>query len=100
VERRHCAVAAGAALDSAEEQELNREMFVRGFDGENQPSPPLGALFYQSIFSCEQSASPVLERGPPQAGSRIRKQWTDDIRKVQVIIEILQSRVQLDQFVL
>jgi len=32
--------------------------------------------------------------------SRIRKQWTDDIRKVQVIIEILQSRVQLDQFVL
>ena len=66
MERRHGAVAAGAALDSAEEQELNREMFARGFDGENQPSPPLGAFFYQAMFSCEQSASPALERGPPQ----------------------------------
>jgi hypothetical protein len=47
VERRHCAVAAGAALDSAEEQELNREMFVLGFDAENQLAlfPPLGAHF-------------------------------------------------------
>jgi hypothetical protein len=58
------------AAEDLQLNSLNRQMFVLGFVTQNRPAlfPSLGEHFscHLYIVLCEQSASPVSERGPPQ----------------------------------
>ncbi len=75
---------------------LNRQRFVLGFDAENQPA--LLTCFPLYIVPAGNLLRQFLNMG--HCRSSFNKQQFENIRKVQVPVECLQSRVQRNQFVL